>query len=802
MQINKFGKKNSEMPLTRTKYVDPSKNFVHWAENLGLDQSATRRLFLFLERRFYLRRTLLLSAFCLLLSYIIFMPLEIPYEFNVGDTAKIDVTSTVGFEMVDEVTTEEKRFKAENAVPSVFDYDTGAYEKVATGVYRSFRQMRSLLHEQSWSKSKILRFDKVREFTKHKSSFEQALGAAVPDHMFEWLVENRFSSRIEGALLRNLERWYEKKISDSTDRYVPPGQGTVLIRSMGRGKGVKEYSISKLEIVDMQQPSSFELELKRGLEDFDEVDRANLTYLARTLIVPNMTLNRHETSRRKLEARESILPVTITIKKNQTIIARGATVQPFQMAIIKQIESIQKDRRKNLTAWSLAILLGVCILVYFTYLDRFTTFNLHVKNKDLYVMMLIVLGCVFMTKIFMFVTEAAFVARFGNLLPTGIFLYATPVAAGPMLVSLLINSGEIVWLFTSFLSICMGVMADFNVVFLLVIWLGGLAGARGVSNCKARNDIYFAGLRTGLVNGLLIATLLTIMKGEQDSFYRDIFFPILAGFSGGIFSSFAVMIFIPILESFFNYTTDVKLLELSNLNHPLLKEMIVRAPGTYHHSMMVGSMVEAAAEEIGANPLLGKVMCYYHDIGKVDHPQYFIENQKPGHNPHDHISPFMSKTLLIAHVKDGVERGVRHKLGKPIIDGILQHHGTTVIAYFFNKAQDHRKEEDPEISEEEFRYPGPKPQFTEAALCMLADSIEAAARSLDEPTPARLQNIVRNVIQKKFVDGQLDECNLHLRDIGKIESSFVRILLGIYHQRIDYPKRAGGGLSEEAKSSN
>jgi putative nucleotidyltransferase with HDIG domain len=272
----------------------------------------------------------------------------------------------------------------------------------------------------------------------------------------------------------------------------------------------------------------------------------------------------------------------------------------------------------------------------------------------------------------------------------------------------------------------------------------------------------------------------------------------LAGFAGGIFSALVTMMTVPILESIFNYTTDVKLLELSNLNHPLLKEMIVKAPGTYHHSMMVGSMVEAAAEEIDANPLLGKVMCYYHDIGKTEHANYFIENQKPGHNPHDHISPFMSKTLLIAHVKDGVELGVQHKLGKPIIDGIIQHHGTTLISFFLNKALDSKKEDDGEISEEDFRYPGPKPQFREAALCMLADSIEAAARSLDEPNPSRLQNIVRNVIQRKFQDGQLDQCNLTLKDISKVEQAFTRILLGIYHQRIDYPRSAGGGLGEKA----
>jgi putative nucleotidyltransferase with HDIG domain len=246
------------------------------------------------------------------------------------------------------------------------------------------------------------------------------------------------------------------------------------------------------------------------------------------------------------------------------------------------------------------------------------------------------------------------------------------------------------------------------------------------------------------------------------------------------------------LESVFNCTTDVKLLELSNLNHPLLKEMSVKALGTYHHSLVVGNMVEEAAEAISANALLCRVAAYYHDIGKTEHSDYFIENQKPGNNPHDHLSAHMSRTILIAHVKDGVDLGVQYKLGKPIIDVIQQHHGTTLISFFYNKALENQDQNLHEVSEDDFRYPGPKPQFKEAALCMLADSIEAAARVLDEPHPMRIKNLVKTIIQRKFMDGQLDECNLTLRDLSVIEQCFVRVLLGIHHQRVDYPKNLGG----------
>lgn len=218
-----------------------------------------------------------------------------------------------------------------------------------------------------------------------------------------------------------------------------------------------------------------------------------------------------------------------------------------------------------------------------------------------------------------------------------------------------------------------------------------------------------------------------------------------------------------------------------------MQEMVVRAPGTYHHSLVVGSMCDAAAKEIGANALLAKVMAFYHDIGKMDHAQYFIENQRPGYNPHDHISPYMSKTILIAHVKDGAELGLLHKLGKPIIDGILQHHGTTLISYFYNKAIEEHDDDHDYVEESDFRYPGPKPQFKEAAVVMLADSIEAAARSLDDPTPARLQNIVQTIIQNKFLDGQLSDCDLTLQDLSVIEDSFEHVILAMYHQRVEYP---------------
>lgn len=790
---SRFTKKNENHH--RINYEGPSHQFADWVNQLGLEKTYLGKWLYHLDRHFYLRTSFLVFFFCLILSYIIFFQIVIPYKFETGDVAPVDVNSPINFEMTDEVTTEEKRLKAEFSIPLIFDFDPGVYERLASSTYRSFRLMRGELKEVQWPRQVSLREARMREFFVHKGAFEKEFGAQVPDFIFEWLLERKFNLKLEMALLQSLEFWYEKKIVESLERSVPNPHTQVMVKHLSKNNLGREVMFERKDLVDLQDQDRFVITERRA-HGLSEVDRANILFLARSILIPNLTLNKQETASRKQVARVSVIPVSIGFKKNQVILSKGATVQPFHQAILEHVESLQNDRRKDLMSLALAAVLSMCIFVFFTYLKRFTLNKVRVNLKDLSVMMAIATSVILLTKVFLFLADSAFISKLGSTLPVSFFLYMAPVAAGPMLVGLLVTSGEVVWLFSSFMSICLGVMEDFNYQFALISMVSGIAAARGVFNCKTRNDIYKAGILTGLVNVVLITAIMIVSKSDQEGAMKEILLSIPAGFLGGIFSSLIAMMIVPFLESVFNYTTDVKLLELSNLNHPLLKEMIVKAPGTYHHSMMVGSMVEAAAEEIGANPLLGKVMCYYHDIGKMEHAKYFIENQRPGHNSHDHISPFMSKTLLVAHVKDGVEMGMKFKLGKPIIDGIVQHHGTTLISYFYNKALDQRSEGDPEFSEDEFRYPGPKPQFIETALCMLADSIEAAARSLDEPTPQRLQNIVKNVIQRKFSDNQLDDCNLTLREISKVERAFVRILLGIYHQRIDYPRSAGGGLGE------
>jgi putative nucleotidyltransferase with HDIG domain len=249
----------------------------------------------------------------------------------------------------------------------------------------------------------------------------------------------------------------------------------------------------------------------------------------------------------------------------------------------------------------------------------------------------------------------------------------------------------------------------------------------------------------------------------------------------------------PILEYFGEYTSDMRLIEMATLDHPLLKELSIQAPGTWNHSMVIGMMVESAANVIGANPVVCRVGAYFHDIGKSTKPLYFVENQEPGGNRHDKLSPSMSALIIRAHVKDGIELARRYKLPRIIEEMIPQHPGTSVIEYFYEKARKEAEElgVDPDsVDRSLYQYPGPRPQTKEAGLLMLADGIEAATRTLQEPTQDRIQGLVQKMINKVFASGELNECELTLHDLHLIARSFTHILTGIYHQRVSYAEPA------------
>jgi putative nucleotidyltransferase with HDIG domain len=376
-------------------------------------------------------------------------------------------------------------------------------------------------------------------------------------------------------------------------------------------------------------------------------------------------------------------------------------------------------------------------------------------------------------------------------IPAEALYYCIPVAAGAMLVRFLLNQ-ELALFFAIVLSALAGVMLGNSLPFAVHTLLGSLVAAESVARAKDRAGMFRSGLSVGAVS-LFTVIFFALVEGKGLS--KDLLITAVFSLVGNSLAiPMVVMALTPLIEAIFGYASDFKLLELANLNHPALKELIVQAPGTYHHSIILGSLVEAAADAIGANPLLARSCAYYHDIGKGRNPLYFGENQK-GENRHDALAPAMSAVIIKRHVTEGIEMAKQYKLPKLVADAIPQHHGTRLVGYFHQKAikEQEGKDNPQPIDESIYRYPGPKPQFREAALVMIADAVEAISRTLPEPTSANLRALVHTWINLIFAEGQLDECDLTLRDLNLVAESFIHTLEGIYHARPDYPSGAVKG---------
>lgn len=364
-----------------------------------------------------------------------------------------------------------------------------------------------------------------------------------------------------------------------------------------------------------------------------------------------------------------------------------------------------------------------------------------------------------------------------------------PLAAGGLVIKAVLGLPNAIVFITGF-SIILGIYAPTEPALPAFVAVTTLSACLSLATFRSRYAYVRAGLKVSLASVPL--ALASVLLSPSPS-AADVFIRLGAGLSGGILLIFIAAGVTPIAEYLWGYVTDMRLLEMATLDHPLLKDLSVQAPGTWNHSMVMGMMAEAAADAIHANPVLARVGAYFHDIGKIKKPLYFVENQGHGENRHDKLSPSMSALIIRSHVKDGIELARKHKLPRPIEDMIPQHHGTALIEYFYEKAREEAREESPEapeVDESLYTYPGPKPQTREAGILMLADGIEAAARTLSEPNLDRIQGLVQKMINKVFASGELDECDLTLNDLHHIAKSFTRVLNGIYHQRIAYAEPA------------
>lgn len=364
--------------------------------------------------------------------------------------------------------------------------------------------------------------------------------------------------------------------------------------------------------------------------------------------------------------------------------------------------------------------------------------------------------------------------------------YLVPMAIASMMIAILLDPALSI-VMTVVLSMFAGVIyrCDFGVFF--VCLSGGLAGTYGATCVSHRTDLIKAGFMVSAINVFTIIIFVLLKQNlVLNTFKQNILWGILNGFICAILT----LGLLPYLENMFRITTDIKLLEIGDFNQSLLKKLMLEAPGTYHHSLIIGNLAEAAASSVGANPLMARVGGYYHDVGKLTKPQYFVENQVNISNKHDDLTSQMSNLILISHVKDGVVLAREAKIPDPIINIIEQHHGTDITFFFYQQAL---KDQGPSnVEKEQYRYPGPKPQTKEAAIIMLADSVEAASRTLDEPTYGHMQDLVTRIINNKFIDGQLDECDLTLKDLHLISENFLNVLTALFHTRIEYPNPEKG----------
>ncbi len=500
-------------------------------------------------------------------------------------------------------------------------------------------------------------------------------------------------------------------------------------------------------------------------------DRTRVFFeVVRGHLLPNLQFDYEETNVRRDAATNQVIDY-FEVSKNERIIGKHDKVTDDQEQILLALEEFRADQESEKTPLLMVSLYLAEIIRLLLFCLLFAAY-LYGFHRDIY-RNLGQLGCVFAVMLLYlvfigiverfqfnpFIIPAAFV----SIMLTALFEYRVGLVAG-------LFAGALIPLVTNY---------DVNISF--VSMLAATAGVFGVERMRARSHVYAILIH---VAAAYLLGVLGVQLGTAESL-DELYRSSVWGLGNGVFSAMTVMFLLPIFESLFNRTSRFTLLELTDLNKPLLKRLNMEAHGTYHHSMLIGNLVDAAAEAIGADSLKARVMAYYHDIGKMFKPEYFAENQEGGFNKHEKITPQMSALILVSHVKDGVELAREEKLPQIIIDAIREHHGTSVMAFFYQKALE--TDSHSSVKKDDFRYPGPRPQTKESGLLMCGDSVEAAVRSLRDPTPVHVRNMVTKLIDARVQEGELDESGLTLDDIHTVKEKFISILSGIYHKRIAYP---------------
>ncbi|MDD4802693.1 MAG: HDIG domain-containing protein [Syntrophomonas sp.] len=652
------------------------------------------------------------------------------------EVAKRNIVSNINAVIVDEKQTAQLKQQAAAKVQKAYQEDNDAINNARTEVADFYSSLNGLLQADNPDKKSLI-IDLLNTMVQKKNVKPAFDTNASTNYLL--VTDPQDIDKMEQATLSAVELAMQKPITEET-------LGGVYNDVTYQVNNLNFNSLAE-EIIDLQ---------------------------AINAIRPNLIYNQEATEKAIKDAQDAVEPVHKTVKTGEIIVREGDRVTSEQISVLEQL-GIQRSQSYPITLVGAAAFIIITFWLIIEYLRRYHE-ELLKNDKQMLLLGLIIIIVLLIAR---FVTVIQITDRPEINALSG---YLAPVAAGSMLIAMLLNS-RLAYFITMVLALYVGLLNGGNqLAYAIVAFVSGMVGVYRVSRLSQTSDLAISGLHIAAAN---VAAILAMAFIYSNINIVIVMVGILIGVIGGILSAVLMIGALPYLESAFAITSMIKLLELSNPNNTLLKKLLIEAPGTYHHSLMVGNLAEAAAQPIGANPLLVRVGAYYHDIGKIKRSDYFVENQRSFDDPHDKIAPALSALIIIAHVKEGVELAREARLPQVIIDFIAEHHGTSLTKYFYSRA--YEEEGEGMVNEESFRYEGPKPHSKEVALVMLADSVEAAVRSLPAPNLEKINNMVRKIMNDKLNDRQLEECDLTFKDVDVITNTFGRVLEGIYHKRIEYP---------------
>ncbi len=714
------------------------------------------------------------------------------YVYSIGDVAQRDIKAPKNFFVEDREATNNKKDEVKESVRSVYDFDANLIEQISAGIDAAMKLPRELFErtdEENQDPEPTLAI-----VMGMKPAFEEKLGIIISNGAYTILYKNQFSSDIGLKVKTIIEKILTNGIVANKEILLRESHRGIVLRTIG---SKEERIVNNLKVFygPDQANAMVRIEGQPILKDINYTLSNLIVDLCQNLLRPNVTLNKNETEKRRQAAEDAIKPILYKIKAGEMILREGERVDKVQqvklLALQEQVE--EKDIFVSSTGIALVTFFSI-LVVYLLFLKDHKRLQV-AHNKHIFFLAMGLALYLTFAKFSTYIAQSANPDLAWDIGSVSFFMII-PIPAAAMLTCLFLGF-DIAVFFTLILSLLTSLAFSGSFEVFVFFFLSSITAAFWVKERQERKNFIIAGFKLAGFNVVLALSLGFYSLAQPD--IMILAKEAILAFCGGLFSATFTIGFTPLIEVLFDYTTDSKLMEFSNLDRPLIKKLMIEAPGTYNHSIIVATLAEAAASAIDASSLKAKVMGYYHDIGKLDKKLYFIENQADGKNRHDKLSPSMSALILIGHVKKGVELARQYKLGNEIIEGIIQHHGTSLIKYFYQKSLNSGNDT---AKEENFRYPGPKPQTREAAIVMLADVVEAAVRALERPTPSRIQGRVKELINDIFADGQLEECELTLKDLHQIAKSFNNILTSIYHSRIEYTDKSPGKSQEKKKEKN